>query len=127
MIGGLVDRPTELSLAELRELPSRTQITRHDCVEGWSAIGKWSGVQLAPLLQSVRPQADARYSSSTAPTRSRAATARATTRASTSIDAFHPQTILAYDMNGAAAAGRRTARRCGCASSASSATSRPST
>ena len=56
-IGGLVDRPTELSLAELRKLPSRTQITRHDCVEGWSAIGKWSGAQLAPLLQSVGSQA----------------------------------------------------------------------
>ena len=52
-IDGLVERPTSLSLDELRRLPSRTQITRHDCVEGWSAIGKWKGAQLGPLLQSV--------------------------------------------------------------------------
>jgi len=39
-IGGLVAQPLELSLAELRAMPSRTQITRHDCVEGWSCIGK---------------------------------------------------------------------------------------
>ncbi|MGO7815552.1 molybdopterin-dependent oxidoreductase, partial [Rhizobium ruizarguesonis] len=42
-VGGLFDRPTQLSLADLKALPSRTQITRHDCVEGWSAIGKWTG------------------------------------------------------------------------------------
>ena len=60
-IDGLVERPTALTLAELRALPSRTQITRHDCVEGWSAIGKWTGVQLGPLLQSVGLKPEARY------------------------------------------------------------------
>src|SRR5262245_44256403 len=40
-VGGLVAKPARLSLAALRALPERTQITRHDCVEGWSAIGKW--------------------------------------------------------------------------------------
>ena len=49
-IGGLVQQPASFSLAELRGMPSRTQITRHDCVEGWSAIGKWKGVQLGELL-----------------------------------------------------------------------------
>src|SRR5690606_243429 len=39
-IGGLVERPLNLTLAEIRALPQRTQITRHDCVEGWSAIGQ---------------------------------------------------------------------------------------
>ena len=39
-IGGLVERPLTLSLDDLRAAPSRTQITRHDCVEGWSSIGK---------------------------------------------------------------------------------------
>ena len=43
--------PRRLSLAELRALPSRTQITRHDCVEGWSAIAKWKGARLAALLE----------------------------------------------------------------------------
>ena len=50
VIDGLVERPQSLSLADLRAAPSRTQITRHDCVEGWSAIGKWSGARLGPLL-----------------------------------------------------------------------------
>src|SRR5579863_9108252 len=49
-VGGLVEHPLELSLAALRAMPARTQITRHDCVEGWSAIGKWTGVPLARVL-----------------------------------------------------------------------------
>ncbi|HJV95298.1 MAG TPA: molybdopterin-dependent oxidoreductase, partial [Albitalea sp.] len=54
-VGGLVGQPAEFSLAELRAMPSRTQITRHDCVEGWSAIGKWKGVQLSHVLAQVKP------------------------------------------------------------------------
>ncbi len=50
-VDGLVRVPTELSLAELRAMPSRTQITRHDCVEGWSAIAKWTGVPLSEILK----------------------------------------------------------------------------
>jgi DMSO/TMAO reductase YedYZ molybdopterin-dependent catalytic subunit len=42
-------------------MPQRTQITRHDCVEGWSVIGKWSGVPLAAMLDAVSPRSDARY------------------------------------------------------------------
>src|ERR1700736_6057748 len=49
-VDGLVANPLELSLADLRNLPQRTQITRHDCVEGWSAIGKWQGVPLRVVL-----------------------------------------------------------------------------
>ena len=52
-VGGLVERPASLSLSDLRALPSRTQITRHDCVEGWSCIGKWRGVRLSELLTQV--------------------------------------------------------------------------
>jgi DMSO/TMAO reductase YedYZ molybdopterin-dependent catalytic subunit len=61
VVDGAVERPRALSLAELYRLPQRTQITRHDCVEGWSAIGEWSGVPLAMLLDAVRPRSDARY------------------------------------------------------------------
>jgi DMSO/TMAO reductase YedYZ molybdopterin-dependent catalytic subunit len=98
-IGGLVAKPAGLSLSELRALPSRTQITRHDCVEGWSAIGKWRGVRLAALLEAAQPKAQARFvvfhcadpmeSDGTSPYYE-------------SIDledAFHPQTILAYELN----------------------------
>ena len=60
-VGGLVERPMQFSLAELRAFPSRTQITRHDCVEGWSCIGKWKGVPVATVLDRVRPMPDARY------------------------------------------------------------------
>src|SRR3569832_1522994 len=52
-IDGMVSHPLSLSVAELRKLPSRTQITRHDCVEGWSAIGMWTGVQLGLLLKTA--------------------------------------------------------------------------
>ncbi len=60
-IGGLVERPLAFSLNEIRQFPSRTQITRHDCVEGWSAIGKWKGVRLGALLEEVRLKPNARY------------------------------------------------------------------
>ena len=60
-LGGLVDHPTRLSLAEIRAMPSVTQITRHDCVEGWSCIGKWTGVPLRKALEPVGVQRRARY------------------------------------------------------------------
>ena len=106
-------------------MPSRTQITRHDCVEGWSCIGKWKGVPLSALLEQAKLKPDARYivfycADDLGETRRRR-TANIT-RSIGLDDAFHPQTILAYEMNGPDAAGRRTARRCGSASSGSSAT-----
>ncbi|MCJ2049388.1 molybdopterin-binding protein [Methylobacterium sp. J-070] len=147
-IGGLVEAPFKLSLAELRRLPARTQITRHDCVEGWSAIGKWTGVPLAELLTRAKLKPEARFvvfhcadtmdqdddddttadeddapagNANPAMTKqsgggedrrdsggqqaSGAASADgpASVRYYESIDlvdAFHPQTILAYEMNG---------------------------
>lgn len=96
-IDGLVSNPTELSLDELRRMPSRTQITRHDCVEGWSAIGKWKGATLATLLQSAQLKPEARYlvfhcADSLAP-------GERYYESIDLIDAFHPQSILAYEMN----------------------------
>ena len=102
-INGLVDSPAALSLAQLKGMPSRTQITRHDCVEGWSAIGQWTGVPLATVLGQVQIKPQARYvvfhcadaftDSNNAPV-----------PYYESIDleeAHHPQTILAYALNGA--------------------------
>ncbi len=60
-IGGLVSRPMTLSLKDIRAMPSVTQITRHDCVEGWSCIGKWTGVPLREMLASAGVQKRARY------------------------------------------------------------------
>jgi DMSO/TMAO reductase YedYZ molybdopterin-dependent catalytic subunit len=61
VVDGAVERPHAFDLAELDRMPQHTQITRHDCVEGWSAIGKWSGVPVAAVLDAVRPRNDARY------------------------------------------------------------------
>ncbi|KAA0124156.1 molybdopterin oxidoreductase [Methylobacterium sp. P1-11] len=60
-VDGLVETPLSLSLADLRALPSRTQITRHDCVEGWSCIGQWAGVPLAEVLKRAGLKPQARY------------------------------------------------------------------
>ena len=60
-VDGLVAEPKSFSLAELRALPSRTQITRHDCVEGWSAIGKWTGTPLSAFLRRVGADLTAKY------------------------------------------------------------------
>jgi DMSO/TMAO reductase YedYZ molybdopterin-dependent catalytic subunit len=98
-VDGLVERAASFSLAELRALPSRTQITRHDCVEGWSAIGKWTGVRLASLLDRVGVRPEARY----VVFHCADALGRTGDRYYESIDvdeARHEQTILAYDMNG---------------------------
>ena len=98
-IDGLVQTPAELSLAQLRAMRSRTQITRHDCVEGWSAIGKWTGVPLSEVLALAKPAAGARYVvfHCADPMDEQG------TRYYESIDmedAYHPQTILAYQLNG---------------------------
>ncbi len=61
IVDGAVARPRAFTLAQLERMPQQTQITRHDCVEGWSAIGKWSGVRLGGVLDAVGPLAEARY------------------------------------------------------------------
>lgn len=61
IVEGAVERVAAFSLAQLQRMPQQTQITRHDCVEGWSAIGKWSGVALGGLLDMVGLRNDARY------------------------------------------------------------------
>ncbi|HAT30843.1 MAG TPA: molybdopterin-binding protein [Janthinobacterium sp.] len=98
-VDGLVQEKMQFSLAQLRSMPSRTQITRHDCVEGWSAIGKWKGVPLKALLEAVRPAAGAKYivfhcadpmnDDGTSPYY----------ESIDMDDGVHPQTILAYELN----------------------------
>jgi len=102
-IDGLVDHPMELTLAEIRALPSRSQITRHDCVEGWSSIGKWTGARLGPLLDKVGLQREARYLVFHCfDTLGEAMDGSNQYYESIDlIDAYHPQTILAYRMNDA--------------------------
>jgi DMSO/TMAO reductase YedYZ molybdopterin-dependent catalytic subunit len=102
-VSGLVEKSLELSLAELRAMPSRTQITRHDCVEGWSCIGKWTGVPLKALLDQAGVKPNARYVVFyCADDLGQTGTEDGKYYESVGLeDAFHPQTILAYEMNGA--------------------------
>ena len=95
---GLVARPLSLSLDQLMTMPRRVQITRHDCVEGWSAIGKWHGVPLRLLIEQAAVSDRARY------LLFRCADDFSGVPYYETIDmveALHPQTILAYGMNGA--------------------------
>ncbi|PTD28000.1 molybdopterin-binding protein [Sphingomonas fennica] len=97
-VGGLVARPLSLSMAQIRGLPARTQITRHDCVEGWSAIGRWTGVPLRLLLEGAGVSTRARYivfhcADDYGPVRYY--------ESIDMVDALHPQTILAWALNGA--------------------------
>jgi hypothetical protein len=112
-VHGLVNRPIALTLAQLQALPSRTQITMHTCDEGWSAIGQWTGVPLARVLALAGPRLDARY-----------VVFHCLDKINIDgnyyyesldlFDALHPQTILAYGMNGKPLP-IATVRRCDCA------------
>lgn len=96
-VRGLVEKPMSLSLADLRALPQRSQITRHDCVEGWSAIGEWTGPQLGTLLDAAKVReganfilfrcADVLYG-------------RDYYETIDMVEAYHPQTIIAHSLNG---------------------------
>lgn len=100
-IGGMVQRPLSLSLADLRRMPARTQITRHDCVEGWSCIAKWTGTPLSALLNLVQVKPGAKYLAfycADTPELTLDGTGQYYESIDL-IDAMHPQTILAYDMN----------------------------
>ena len=103
VVDGLVEHPLDLSLADLRAQPSRTQITRHDCVEGWSSIGKWKGARLGPLLDRAKLKPEARYIVfHCADTLEQTLDGTGKYYESIDlIDAYHPQSILAYEMNDA--------------------------
>ncbi len=92
-VGGLVARPGRFSLADLRAMPARTQVTLHSCEQGWSAIAGWTGVPLAHLLNTVGLKPEARFIV--------IRSADGWWDSYDLFDALHPQTILAYGMNGA--------------------------
>lgn len=96
-VHGLVRNPLSLSLSQIVSMPSRTQITMHSCDEGWSAIGEWTGVQLGRVLQLAAPMPTARY----VVFRCLDSIAKEQVWGSIDmLDAVHPQTLLAYRMNG---------------------------
>ena len=107
VVDGLVEHPASYSLAQLRQLPARSQITRHDCVEGWSAIGRWTGVPLSILLQAAGLKPAARYiifhcadTYGGVPEKGGDERSGRYYESIDLIDAYHAQTILAYAING---------------------------
>ncbi len=89
---GLVANKRAWTLAELQALPQTDQVTRHICVEGWSAIGKWGGVKFSDFLARIGADTSARYVGF-----------KCTDDYYTSIDmatALHPQTQLTLTFNG---------------------------
>ncbi len=101
-VAGLVERPLSLSRENLLAMPSRTQITRHDCVEGWSCIAKWTGVPLPLVLDEAKVKPAARYVVfHCLDSIERGLSGDVKYYGSIDlIDARHPQTILAYGLNG---------------------------
>jgi len=91
-VEGSVLRPGAFTLADLKRMPSRTQITRHSCEEGWSAISQWTGVPLRSVLEAAGVKPSARYVQVYAYDEY--------PDGIDMLDALHPQTILAYGMNG---------------------------
>jgi DMSO/TMAO reductase YedYZ molybdopterin-dependent catalytic subunit len=100
-IKGMVEREVSYSLAELRNMPSRTQITRHDCVEGWSCIAKWTGTALGPLLDEAGVKSGARYCVYHCYDNIQRTLSGDILYYTSSdlVDAYHPQTILSYGLN----------------------------
>lgn len=98
-IFGLVRHPQKLSLEELRAMPKQQQITLHNCIQGWTSIGKWGGVRLSELIERCQPLPEARYlvfrsfgkhEKSGTPVYYECIDLKV---------ARHPQTILAYELN----------------------------
>src|SRR4051812_38374209 len=97
VVDGLVTRPLSIPLQTLRSLPHRVQITRHDCVEGWSAIAKWHGIQLSRILDHAGLSTRAKYIVFHCADRFGD---KSYYESVDLVDAFHPQTIIAWGMNG---------------------------
>ena len=97
-VDGLVHRPLDLPLSALQAMPQRTQITRHDCVEGWSAIGKWQGPELGAILAAAGLLPNARFVVFHCADKLEG---KPFYESIDLVEAFHVQTILAWRMNDA--------------------------
>ena len=98
LISGLVTNPVQLSLKQLRAMPSVSQITKHVCIQGWSGVAQWRGVSLTEILKLVRPDSQARYLvfySFQKDEHGKVYYGSLDLK-----EAGYPQTILAYEMNG---------------------------
>ena len=100
-VTGLVERELSFSLDELRNMPAQSQITRHDCVEGWSCIAKWTGTPLGPILDAAGVKPEARFCVYHCYDNIQRTLSGDILyyESSDLVDAYHPQTILSYGLN----------------------------
>jgi len=103
-VDGMVARPLSFSLEELKRLPAESHINLHACEEGWSYIAEWTGVRLSSVLDLVKTRPEARYVAFIpfANPRQTTGEVRVQWDSIDMADALHPQTLLAYGMNGEA-------------------------
>jgi DMSO/TMAO reductase YedYZ molybdopterin-dependent catalytic subunit len=101
-VEGLVARPVSFSLDELKRLPAESHIALHACEQGWSYIAEWTGVRLSSVLDLVKTRPEARYVVFVpfANPRQTTGEVRVQWDSIDMADALHPQTLLAYGMNG---------------------------
>jgi DMSO/TMAO reductase YedYZ molybdopterin-dependent catalytic subunit len=92
-VDGMVERPTQFTVDQLKSYPSRSQITEVACEEGWSYIAEWNGVPLSHILDVVGASPHAKYVFyfSIEPD---------WWESMDMADALHPQTLVTYGMNG---------------------------
>ncbi len=97
-VHGLVEHPVELSLDDLKAMAKRDQITMHNCIQGWSAIGKWSGLPFEDLIELVKPKSGAQWAMFYS--FGEGGEGGEYYDSHSMADLRHPQSLLAYEMNG---------------------------
>jgi DMSO/TMAO reductase YedYZ molybdopterin-dependent catalytic subunit len=100
-VTGLVETEQRFTLEQLRNMPAQSQVTRHDCVEGWSCIAKWTGTRLGPILDAAKVRPTARFAVFRCfDTMGGGLSGPEPFYGSIDLlDCYHPQTILAYGLN----------------------------
>ncbi len=96
-VHGLVDHPVELSLDDLYAMARGEQITMHNCIQGWSAIGKWSGLPFTALIELVQPHPEAEWAMFYS--YGEGGQGGEYYDSHSLHDLRHPQSLLAYEMN----------------------------
>jgi thiosulfate reductase cytochrome b subunit len=99
-IGGLVENPTEISFADLKRMTKEEHITQHYCIQGWSGVAKWGGVPMRDVMAIVRPKPEAKFAIFVSFSRGPDLDSGLFYDTHKIANMYHPQTILAYEMNG---------------------------
>jgi DMSO/TMAO reductase YedYZ molybdopterin-dependent catalytic subunit len=99
-VGGLVDNPVEIPFADLLRMTKREQITQHYCIQGWSGIAKWGGVSMRDIMEIVRPRPQAKFAVFVSFAHGPDPGSGRFYDVHRIGNMYHPQTILAHEMNG---------------------------